>query len=525
MSQRKPQPRRGQKPADAPETENDRIAGRNPVLEALRSDAKIDLIYVGQESGGLQEIIRLAKEKGIPVKVVTESKLSQLTGGAVHQGVAAEGACGTYVSLEELLERAAEKGEPPLLVLCDGIQDPHNLGAIIRTAEAAGAHGVVIPKRRSASLTLTVGKTSAGAASWLPVARVPNLASAMETLKKNGVWIWPQMPQAQAIRMRLHRRHGVCHRLRGLWHEPPGERKCDAMLSLPMRGRSTLNASVAAGIFMYEAVRQRLAMTFYHRSELMADHKFTLEEILNEYSEDGRRSGIRHTSDKPLSHGTLETEKLVNAATSSRPLRQEQAGYDQVVPELSAGDEEQLVDIKSTISHIKADKAAQAARDVDAAPVLRERFPTQHLRRENVSFVKAAGAARYGASYPENGDSGYDGAVMLAEPETEEPAEKHRPNVRQMQDSTRAREKNRKRRRRSPESTYLKESVTGEFQRPDARTVPEEPPASRRHWEEEKDYYYQEKQQTGSFRPIRQRVRSHTFGKMRTSASRMIWAC
>ena len=173
----------------------------------------------------------------------------------------------------------------------------------------------------------------------------------------------------------------------------------------------------------------------------MADHKFTLEEILNEYSEDGRRSGIRHTSDKPLSHGTLETEKLVNAATSSRPLRQEQAGYDQVVPELSAGDEEQLVDIKSTISHIKADKAAQAARDVDAAPVLRERFPTQHLRRENVSFVKAAGAARYGASYPENGDSGYDGAVMLAEPETEEPAEKHRPNVRQMQDSTRAREK------------------------------------------------------------------------------------
>ena len=160
MSQRKPQPRWGQKPADAPETENDRIAGRNPVLEALRSDAKIDLIYVGQESGGLQEIIRLAKEKGIPVKVVTESKLSQLTGGAVHQGVAAEGACGTYVSLEELLERAAEKGEPPLLVLCDGIQDPHNLGAIIRTAEAAGAHGVVIPKRRSASLTLTVGKLS-----------------------------------------------------------------------------------------------------------------------------------------------------------------------------------------------------------------------------------------------------------------------------------------------------------------------------------------------------------------------------
>ena len=222
MSQRKPQSRR-QKPAEMPETENDRIAGRNPVMEALRSGARIDMLYVGQESGGLQEIISLAKEQGIPVKVVTESKLTQLTGGAVHQGVAAEGACGTYVSLEELLERAAEKGEPPLLVLCDGIQDPHNLGAIIRTAEAAGAHGVIIPKRRSASLTLTVGKTSAGAASWLPVARVPNLASAMEILKKNNVWIYgTDAGRHQLYRCGLHRRHGVCHRLGGLRHEPSG---------------------------------------------------------------------------------------------------------------------------------------------------------------------------------------------------------------------------------------------------------------------------------------------------------------
>ena len=245
MSQRKPQPRRGQKPADAPETENDRIAGRNPVLEALRSDAKIDLIYVGQESGGLQEIIRLAKEKGIPVKVVTESKLSQLTGGAVHQGVAAEGACGTYVSLEELLERAAEKGEPPLLVLCDGIQDPHNLGAIIRTA----------------SLTLTVGKTSAGAASWLPVARVPNLASAMETLKKNGVWIYGT-DAAGTSYTDADFTGGTAFVIgsEGFGMSRLVSEKCDAMLSLPMRGKvNSLNASVAAGIFMYEAVRQRLA--------------------------------------------------------------------------------------------------------------------------------------------------------------------------------------------------------------------------------------------------------------------------
>ena len=228
----------------------------------------------------------------------------------------------------------------------------------------------------------------------------------------------------------------------------------------------------------------------------MADHKFTLEEILNEYSEDGRRSGIRHTSDKPLSHGTLETEKLVNAATSSRPLRQEQAGYDQVVPELSAGDEEQLVDIKSTISHIKADKAAQAARDVDAAPVLRERFPTQHLRRENVSFVKAAGAARYGASYPENGDSGYDGAVMLAEPETEEPAEKHRPNVRQMENFSARMHGQYRKNRRPPDGTGRRKrtTITRKSSRPAA------------------------------FVPFASVCAATPSGKMRTSASRMIWA-
>ena len=192
---------------------------------------------------------------------MTESKLTQLTGGAVHQGVAAEGACGTYVSLEELLERAAEKGEPPLLVLCDGIQDPHNLGAIIRTAEAAGAHGVIIPKRRSASLTLTVGKTSAGAASWLPVARVPNLASAMEILKKNNVWIYGT-DAAGTSYTDADFTGGTAFVIgsEGFGMSRLVGEKCDAMLSLPMRGKvNSLNASVAAGIFLYEAVRQRLA--------------------------------------------------------------------------------------------------------------------------------------------------------------------------------------------------------------------------------------------------------------------------
>ena len=241
----------------------------------------------------------------------------------------------------------------------------------------------------------------------------------------------------------------------------------------------------------------------------MADHKFTLEEILNEYSADGKRSGIRHTSEQPLSRGTLETEKLVNAATSERPLSRERAGYDTVAP--PPENAEELVDIKSTISHIKASKAAQAAQEADAAPVLRERFPTQHLRRENVSFVNAAGAGRYQASYTETGDSGYDGAVKLMEEDTAAP-QRHRPNVRQMEDSTRAREKKKKRRRNVPDSAYLKESVTGEFQRAEPVGTDEEPPVSRRHWEEEQDYYYQGSQQTSRFRPVRQRVRSHTFG-------------
>ena len=241
----------------------------------------------------------------------------------------------------------------------------------------------------------------------------------------------------------------------------------------------------------------------------MADHKFTLEEILNEYSADGKRSGIRHTSEQPLSRGTLETEKLVNAATSERPLSRERAGYDTVAP--PPENAEELVDIKSTISHIKASKAAQAAQEADAAPVLRERFPTQHLRRENVSFVNAAGAGRYQASYTETGDSGYDGAVKLMEEDTAAP-QRHRPNVRQMEDSTRAREKKKKRRRNVPDSAYLKESVTGEFQRAEPVGTDEEPPVSRRHWEEEQDYYYQGNQQTSRFRPVRQRVRSHTFG-------------
>ena len=177
----------------------------------------------------------------------------------------------------------------------------------------------------------------------------------------------------------------------------------------------------------------------------MADHKFTLEEILREYDSDGKRSGIRREEDRPLSHGTLETEKLVTAATSSRPISQERAGYHAVEPVSAPTPEEDLVDIKSTISHIKANKAAQAALDAGASPVLRKRFPTQKINRGGVSYLQSADSRTRHSLYPEN--DGYDNAVKLAEPD--EPEQRHQPSIRQMQDSTRAKEKQRRGRRRT----------------------------------------------------------------------------
>ena len=168
----------------------DIICGRNPVIEALKSGANIDTIYIDGNGGSLGLIRRLAKENGIVVKDADDKKLSKLSGGASHQGVVAEGACGEYVTAEEILEVSRRKGTKPFIIICDEIEDPHNLGAIIRTAETSGADGVIIPKRRSASLNATVFKTSAGAASYVPVARVSNLASCIDTLKENGVWVY-----------------------------------------------------------------------------------------------------------------------------------------------------------------------------------------------------------------------------------------------------------------------------------------------------------------------------------------------
>lgn len=238
----------------------DLIIGRNPVTEAMKAGKPVNTIFVNPGSGGsIGMIIRMAKERDITVKETDERRLSAMCGGAVHQGVIAEGACAEYVSVEDILAVSKKKGTEPFIIICDEIEDPHNLGAIIRTAEAAGADGIIIPKRRSASLNYTVGKTSAGAASWLPAARVTNLAAAVDKLKKAGVWIYgtdasgqdytqTDMTGAAAIVIGSEG-NGIGRLIKD---------KCDCLISLPMYGKITsLNASAAAAVFMYEAVRQR----------------------------------------------------------------------------------------------------------------------------------------------------------------------------------------------------------------------------------------------------------------------------
>ena len=237
------------------------IIGRNPVLEALKAEEPLDTIYMNGTGGSLGRICTMAKSRGIVVKNVSEQKLSQMANGAAHQGVIATGACASYVTLEDLLDISRKKGTDPFLIVCDEIEDPHNLGAIIRTAETAGADGVIIPKRRSASLNATVHKTSAGAASWLPVARVANLAAALDTLKEAGVWIYGTDASGDAYdKVDLTGPVALVIGSEGFGMGRLVREKCDFLLRLPMCGRITsLNASVAAGIFMYETLRQRTA--------------------------------------------------------------------------------------------------------------------------------------------------------------------------------------------------------------------------------------------------------------------------
>ena len=239
------------------------IEGRNAVIEALRAGETIDKIYLqkGETDKTLGHIASKARAAGVVVVEADRRKLDAMSRTHAHQGVIAQAAVREYVSVESILDAAREKGEDPLLVVCDEISDPHNLGAIIRTAECAGAHGVIVPKRRSAGLTAVVAKTSAGAVSYLPVARVPNIAALLADLKKRGIWIFGAAAEGSVS---LYNADLAGPAAIVIGSEGDGmtrlvRESCDFLVSIPMKGRiSSLNASAAAAVLLYEALRQRL---------------------------------------------------------------------------------------------------------------------------------------------------------------------------------------------------------------------------------------------------------------------------
>ena len=238
------------------------IEGRNAVIEALRSETAIDKIYLakGETDKTLGHIASKARAAGIVVVEADRRKLDNMSRTHAHQGVIALAAVREYATVEDILAVAAERNEAPLLVICDEISDPHNLGAIIRTAECAGAHGVIIPKRRSAGLTAIVAKTSAGAVSYLPVARVANLSATIKELKKQGVWVIGTAADASTnlYDADLKSAAAIVIGSEGDGMSRLVAENCDFLVSIPMKGRiSSLNASAAASVLLYEAVRQR----------------------------------------------------------------------------------------------------------------------------------------------------------------------------------------------------------------------------------------------------------------------------
>lgn len=239
------------------------IEGRNAVIEALRTETAIDKIYIarGETDKTLGHIASKARDMGIVVVEADRRKLDNMSRTHAHQGVIALAAVREYVSVQSILNAAAEKGEAPLLVVCDEISDPHNLGAILRTAECAGVHGVIIPKRRSAGLTAVVAKTSAGAVSYMPVARVPNIAALLKDLKKQGVWVFGTAAEGTTALYDadLKGPAAIVIGSEGDGMSRLVAENCDFLVSIPMKGRiSSLNASAAAAILLYEAVRQRM---------------------------------------------------------------------------------------------------------------------------------------------------------------------------------------------------------------------------------------------------------------------------
>lgn len=238
------------------------IEGRNAVIEAYRSGKPIDKIYIqdGCQDGPIMTIKREAKKCDTLVKYVTRERLDQMSETGRHQGVIAVAGAYEYARLEDILAAAREKDEPPFLFLLDNIEDPHNLGAIIRTANLAGAHGVIIPKNRAVGLTATVARTSAGALNYTPVARVTNLSKTIEDLKKEGIWfVCADMGGTRMYELDLRGPIGLVIGNEGEGVGRLVREKCDMVASIPMKGDiDSLNASVAAGVLAYEIVRQRL---------------------------------------------------------------------------------------------------------------------------------------------------------------------------------------------------------------------------------------------------------------------------
>lgn len=237
------------------------IEGRNAVLEAFRSGKTIDKIFIldGCQDGPIRTIVREAKKHDTILNFVAKERLSQLSETGKHQGVIAYSAAYDYSDIEDMFHLAEERGEAPFLILLDNIEDPHNLGAIIRTANLAGAHGVIIPKRRAVGLTATVAKTSAGALNYTPVAKVTNIAKTIEELKERGVWfVCADMGGESMYRLNLTGPIGMVIGNEGEGVGRLVKEKCDFIASIPMRGEiDSLNASVAAGVLAYEIVRQR----------------------------------------------------------------------------------------------------------------------------------------------------------------------------------------------------------------------------------------------------------------------------
>ena len=252
--------------AAAPEVQEEdetRLEGRNALTEALRAGRTIDKVFIadGDIDKGLQRLAAMAKEAGAVIVPVDRRKLDLMSTTHAHQGVIAQAAAHEYATIDDILAEAAARGQAPLIVICDELSDPHNLGAIMRSAECAGAHGVIIPKRRSVGLTATVAKASAGAVEYMKVARVSNINTCIAELKEKGVWIYGAAGEGSVpmYRADLTGPAAIVIGNEGDGLSPLVRKNCDMLVHIPMSGRiSSLNASAAASILLYEAVRQRL---------------------------------------------------------------------------------------------------------------------------------------------------------------------------------------------------------------------------------------------------------------------------